>query len=40
MKKKVEMLFSQKCSSVLTLEKTESRGQMLFMKTKIQSTKL
>ena len=30
MKKKVEMLFSQKCSSVLTLEKTESRGQNAF----------
>lgn len=27
---KVEMLFSQKCSSVLTLEKTESRGVKCF----------
>ena len=30
MKKNVEMLSSQKCSSVLTLERTESRDQHAF----------
>lgn len=32
MKKKVEMLSSQKCSSVLTLERIESRDQNAFYK--------
>ena len=32
MKKKAEILSSQKCSSVLTLERTESRDQKSFYK--------